>query len=395
MGSILSSRTDFLQRVVAELRKCKEDLTHRINELDELGNQVLRRKSVLEERMDNKNKTVETLENCVNRMANMVSEHLKDLQDDDPEVGSIPYTLAVLQEFLKLNDIELPRLLDGARTGNETDRVIFKSEYEQLPQEIKNYFVEASALLNLANKADAAEKIAAAEYNLVHESVDNESAAEYSSLRERVALIMESEAIAGRIIEAQTFWLYEGVLAPGSDNKVPMDPSNLQKIVEGVEKISKNLEEADLEENVSELQQEVDEAKNYLHTIKGAVAGYNNISPIQTAILIAESSITIYERVVARRIRDSEAHAASRGDRGSSDARDSGRTSSSDVFARELDSGDTLGRRRKVNGARERADGSDTANDVMNIMLRAANARLTSTRAGDYAVRNSRKPMCI
>merc|ERR1712240_559419 len=89
-----------LQRVVAELRKYKEDLTHRINELDELSNQVVRRKSVLEERTDNRNKTVETLENCDNRMASMVSEHLKDLQDDDPEVGSIPYTLAVLEEYL-------------------------------------------------------------------------------------------------------------------------------------------------------------------------------------------------------------------------------------------------------------------------------------------------------
>merc|ERR1712114_28300 len=97
------------------------------------------------------------------------------------------------------------------------------------------------------------------------ESVNNETAIEYSSLRERVALILESEAIAGRIIDARTFWLYEDVLAPGSDNKVPMDSSNLQKIVEGVEKISKNLEEADLEGNVAELQQEANEAKNYLH----------------------------------------------------------------------------------------------------------------------------------
>merc|ERR1711955_138033 len=71
-----------IKQVVVELRKCKEALTYRINDLDDLGNQVIRRKAVLQERMDNKNKT---LESCVNRMAIIVSEHLKDIQDEDPD----------------------------------------------------------------------------------------------------------------------------------------------------------------------------------------------------------------------------------------------------------------------------------------------------------------------
>merc|ERR1712240_688495 len=168
------------------------------------------------------------------------------------------------------NEISLPQILDGTRTGTETEKLIFKNEYEQLPKVVKDYFVEASALLNLADKVDAAEKIAAAEYKLVHQNVSNENGEEYTRLRDRVALINESEAIAGRIEEAQTFWMYEGVPAPRSGDKIPMDSSNLQKIVKGVERISKNLEEADLEENVAELQQEVNEARNYLHTLKRA-----------------------------------------------------------------------------------------------------------------------------
>merc|ERR1712112_200557 len=96
-----------IKQVVVELRKCKEALTYRINYLDDLGNQVIRTKAVLQERMDNKNKTVETLESCVNRMASIVSDHLKDIQDEDPEFGSIPYTLEVLEEFLKQNEIVL------------------------------------------------------------------------------------------------------------------------------------------------------------------------------------------------------------------------------------------------------------------------------------------------
>ena len=50
---------------------------------------------------------------------------------------------------------------------------------------------------------------------------------------------------------------------------------------------------------------------------------YTNISAIQTAIYEAEASITIYERVIARRIREAEADAAtSRKERSSSATRD-------------------------------------------------------------------------
>ena len=229
-------------------------------------------------------------------------------------------------------------------------------------------------MIKLANKADSAERIAAAEYKLVHEKVSDENGEEYIRLRDRVELINESEAIAGRIVEAKTFWKYEGVPVPGNGDKIPMDSNKLQKIVKGVEGISKNLEEADLEGNVAELQQEVNEAKDYLHTLKRALVVYNNISTVQTAIHGAEASITIYERVVARRIREAEAYAATRRDRGSSAARDSGRTSASDVFGRELDDEDRLRRKRKVDGARERSDVLDMANEVMKIKLKPANA---------------------
>merc|ERR1712240_616310 len=141
---------------------------------------------------------------------------------------------------------------------------------------------------------------------------------EYTRLRDRVALINESEAIAGRIVEAQTFWKYEGVPVPGNGDKIPMNSNTLQKIVKGVEGILKDLEVADLEGNVAELQQEIIKAKDYLHTLKRALVVYNNISTVQIAIYEAEASITIYERVVARRIREAEADAATRRDRGSS-----------------------------------------------------------------------------
>merc|ERR1712239_29928 len=192
------------------------------------------------------------------------------------------------------------------RTNTETEKLIYQNEYEQLPQAVKDHYVEASALIKLANKADSAERIAAAEYKLVHEKVSDENGDAYTRLRDRIALINEAEAIAGKIVESQTFWKYEGVPVPGNGDKIPMNSNTLQKIVKGVEGISKDLEEANFEANVAGLQQEIIKAKEYLHTLKRALVVYNNISTVQIAIYEAEASITIYERVVARRIREAE-----------------------------------------------------------------------------------------
>ena len=190
----------------------------------------------------------------------------------------------MLEEFLHQQVITLPTIIDGTRTNTENEKLIYKNEYEQLPQAVKDYFVEASALINLANKADSAERIAAAEYKLVHDKVSDENGDQYTELRDRIALINEAEAIAGKIVESQTFWKYEGVQVPGNGDKIPMNSNTLQRIVKGVEGISKDLEEADLEANVVRLQQEIISAKEYIQTLKTALVVYNNISAIQTAI---------------------------------------------------------------------------------------------------------------
>ena len=122
----------------------------------------------------------------------------------------------------------------------------------------------------------------------------------------------------------------------------------MQKIVNELEGISTTLEDLDLETNVVRLQEEIISAKEYIQKLKSALVVYTNISAIQTAIYEAEASITIYERVIARRIKEAEADAAtSRKERSSSATRESRRTSSSDVFAKELEDQERERRRRK------------------------------------------------
>merc|ERR1712240_644211 len=132
-----------IKQVVVELKKCKEAIMYRINYLDDLGDQVIKKQAVLHEKSADKNKTVTDLENSINELARIVTEHLTDIREDDPEIGTIPYTLAVLEEFLHQQVITLPEILDGTRTNTENEKLIYKNEYEQLPQAVKDHYVKA------------------------------------------------------------------------------------------------------------------------------------------------------------------------------------------------------------------------------------------------------------
>merc|ERR1712240_742579 len=172
----------------------------RINYLDNLSDQVIKKQAVLQEKTAERNKKVTDLENSVNELVRIVTEQLTDIREDEPEIGTIPYTLAVLEEFLNQQVITLPKIIDGTRTNAENEKLIYKNEYDQLPQAVKDYFDESLALITLANKADSAEKVAAAEYKLVHDKVNDDNGDQYTELRDRIALIEEAEAIAGKIL---------------------------------------------------------------------------------------------------------------------------------------------------------------------------------------------------
>merc|ERR1711873_207526 len=164
--------------------------------------------------------------------------------------------------------------MDGVRTYAEES--IYKSEYDQLPQEVKECFDDSVALINMANEAAAAEKRAIAEYKLIHDKInaENLNGEQITDLREKITLIEEAEAIAGKIVEAKTFWRYEGVPAPGNDEKIPMNSSTSQKIVDELEGISTTLEDLDLERNTMKLQEEILSAKEYIQKLKSALIVY-------------------------------------------------------------------------------------------------------------------------
>ena len=117
----------------------------------------------------------------------------------------------MLEEFLNKsveeNVVSLPKITEGVRTDDDNDKSIYKNEYDQLPQDVREYFAESVTLIDIANEAAEAEGEAIADYNLIHDKInaENRDREQLNDLRERVANIEEAEEIASKIVEAQTF----------------------------------------------------------------------------------------------------------------------------------------------------------------------------------------------
>ena len=76
-------------------------------------------------------------------------------------------------------------------------------------------------------------------------------------------------------------------------------------------------------------------------------------------------------------------------------ARESRRTSSSDVFSKELDDErrERRKRRRKAEETQGRSDTPDLVDKIMNIKMMTSNAPLVSTPAGHHSVKKSMEPI--
>merc|ERR1712236_62596 len=107
-----------------------------------------------------------------------------------------------------------------------------------LPQEVKEYFIEATTLIDRANQAAKAEQEAVAEYNEIYATInaENQRGMQLNDLKEKIENIEETEDIANRIIEARTFWIYEGTPAPGDNDKLHMSPSTSKRLIDNLEK---------------------------------------------------------------------------------------------------------------------------------------------------------------
>merc|ERR1712089_25282 len=227
-------------------------------------------------------------------------------------------------------------------------------------------------------------------------NTENQNGVQLTDLKEKVADIEEAEEIASRIIEAQTFWKYEGIPAPGDNEKLHMDASTLKKLIDDLGRISDTLENPKLESDSKKLKEEVLSAKDYIQQLRSALPAYSNVATLNSAIFYTEATIAVYEDVVTRRTKNADFDAAtSRKEKSASTAKESGRTSSCDVFSQETEDKEKEKRKRKRN--EEETPGSSDTPDlmdrVMKIKTKNSNAPLTSTPAGQYTVKKLMRPL--
>ena len=120
-----------------------------------------------------------------------MNEKLKEAEEEFPAVGSPEHTLGLIGDFLtKVVDekiVQLPQIIEGVRTDDDSEKLIYKNEYDQLPQDVREYFAEAINLINRANQAAEAEEKAVAEYNLIHTKIntENRDGEQLTDLREK------------------------------------------------------------------------------------------------------------------------------------------------------------------------------------------------------------------
>merc|ERR1712082_94458 len=77
-----------IKQVVIELTQCKNEVIARLEYLANLDDQVIKKQAVLQEETSEKNKKVTEAENRVNDQVRFVSEHLADIREEEPEIGS-------------------------------------------------------------------------------------------------------------------------------------------------------------------------------------------------------------------------------------------------------------------------------------------------------------------
>merc|ERR1711873_75392 len=231
----------------------------------------------------------------------------------------------------------------------------------------------------------AAEKRAIDEYKFMHNEMntDNQISKQIADLEEKLVLIKEAESVAGKIVEAQTFWKYEGVPAPGDNEKTSIAAGTSQLIVNDLKDITTTFERLDRDRNTVKLQEEILCTKEYLNYLKSILVIFTNTDSIRTAIYETEASIMIYDGVIMRRIQEAETNTdTSRKEKSHSIAEDLSKSSSVTSSPSELE--DEEARKRKVEEPHEKSEIPELSNRLMRIKLETAEKENDEADPGDH-----------
>merc|ERR1712240_502431 len=298
-------------------------------------------------------------------------------------VGTPRHTLRLIYKTLNLPVINLPKIRNGIRINKE--EIIYRSEFNHLPPKTKECFDYSVAWTEMADKAVAAERRAINEYKILHDemSEDNQIRKQIADLKEKLTIIKATELVAGKIGEAQTFWKYEGVPAPGDDEKTPITADASQLIINDLKDVTATFERLNRNRNTVKLQEEILCTKEYLDYLKSILVMFTNTDSIQTTIDETEDSIMIYDGIITRRIQEAEKfYDTFRKEKSYSRVGKLNNSSSNTSFP--SDSEDEEVKKRKIEESNEKPEIPEISSRLMRIRLEMTEEEVDEADTGDH-----------
>ena len=291
----------------------------------------------------------------------------------------------LLNDIVDSGNLDLPEIIEEERGEDNEEQVIYRSDFDQIPQDVKDYYAEAAKLMLQVSQAEHEEKDALDDYTLVCAKLEstNLQGPKLHDVKTKLGEINEFDELARRIMLEGTFWKYEGIAAPGENDKFHMDSNTLTKSIEELARISKILEDSSFENNHRNLEQMVSTAREYVKKMRSNLPEYSNVAPLTRAVIYTEATITSCEDVIARdagRLRRTVSHGPST---------ETIRSPSRNRQFQELDD------RRRARGAgkSKESETPDYMDKIAQLKMATAHAALSSTRAGQHTVNKSMAPI--
>ena len=232
-----------IRHVRGELGVNKENTITRIEQLESLDKQVVNKWNIREDKANVKADRIKEAQEGIDRLHELVSNRLDGTFSINLVVGSPDNTMTLLGNLL--NDIvdsgnlDLPDIIEEERGEDNEEQLIYRSDFDQIPQDVKDYYAEAAKLILQVSQAEHEEKDALDDYTLACAKLEstNLQGPKLHDVKAKLGEIKELDELASRIMLAGTFWKYEGIAAPGENDKFYMDNNILKKSIEELARI--------------------------------------------------------------------------------------------------------------------------------------------------------------
>merc|ERR1712115_349678 len=147
-----------IRHVRSELGVNKENTIVRIEQLESLDEQVVNKWNIRENKATVKADRFKEAQEGIDRLHDIVSNRLDGTFQINLVVGTPDNTMTLLGNFLnevvENQNLELPDIIDEEREAGNDDQSIYRSDFDQLPQDIKDCYAEAAKLIVQANQAE-------------------------------------------------------------------------------------------------------------------------------------------------------------------------------------------------------------------------------------------------